>query len=81
VDLGGDKRELVASPMHPPWSAMASCTLSPEPRASTSWPTSPSSNKLAHNELDDRSTFNASPIVADGKLFLRSDKYLYCIGK
>ena len=36
---------------------------------------------LAHNKLEDPSTFNASPIVAYGKLFLRSDKYLYCIGK
>jgi outer membrane protein assembly factor BamB len=41
----------------------------------------PEFEQLAHNELDDRSKFNASPIVADGKLLLRSDKYLYCIGK
>lgn len=41
----------------------------------------PEFEQLAHNKFDDRSTFNASPIVADGKLFLRSDKYLYCIGK
>ncbi len=41
----------------------------------------PEFEQLAHNKLDDRSTFNASPIVADGKLFLRSDKYLYCVGK
>ena len=41
----------------------------------------PQFEQLAHNRLDDRSTFNASPIVADGKLYLRSDKYLYCIGK
>ena len=41
----------------------------------------PAFEKLAHNELDDRSTFNASPIVANGKLFLRSDRFLYCIGK
>jgi outer membrane protein assembly factor BamB len=40
----------------------------------------PEFEQLAHNKLDDRSTFNASPIVAGGKLFLRSDKYLYCIG-
>ncbi len=40
----------------------------------------PQFEQLAHNRLDDRSTFNASPIVADGKLYLRSDKYLYCIG-
>ncbi len=36
---------------------------------------------LSHNDIDDGSTFNASPIVADGKLYLRSDSYLYCIGK
>ena len=36
---------------------------------------------ISHNELDDKSTFNASPIVSDGKLFLRSDTFLYCIGK
>jgi outer membrane protein assembly factor BamB len=29
----------------------------------------PKFEQLAHNELDDRSTFNTSPIVADGKLF------------
>ncbi|MDB4614775.1 PQQ-binding-like beta-propeller repeat protein, partial [bacterium] len=36
---------------------------------------------LAHNEYDDDSTFNASPIVADGKLLIRSDRFLYCINK
>jgi outer membrane protein assembly factor BamB len=36
---------------------------------------------LAHNRLSDRSTFNASPMIAGGNLFLRSDHYLYCIGK
>jgi outer membrane protein assembly factor BamB len=41
----------------------------------------PEFEQLAHNQFDDRSTFNASPIVADGKLYLRSDKFLYCIGK
>jgi hypothetical protein len=41
----------------------------------------PEYEELAHNRLDDQSTFNASPIVANGKLFLRSDKFLYCIGK
>ena len=39
----------------------------------------PEYQELAHNQLDDRSTFNASPIVANGHLFLRSDRYLYCI--
>ncbi len=41
----------------------------------------PQFQQLAHNELGDRSTFNASPIVANGKLFLRSDRFLYCIGQ
>jgi outer membrane protein assembly factor BamB len=41
----------------------------------------PEFKELAHNKIDDRSTFNASPIVADGRLFLRSDKFLYSIGK
>ena len=40
----------------------------------------PQFRQLAHNQFDDESTFNASPIASGGKLFLRSDKYLYCIG-
>ena len=37
---------------------------------------------LAHNKIDtDTSIFNGSPIVCQGKLLLRSDKYLYCLGK
>ena len=37
---------------------------------------------LAHNKIeDDKSVFNGSPAVSGGRLFLRSDKYLYCIGK
>ncbi|MBT3378985.1 MAG: PQQ-binding-like beta-propeller repeat protein [Lentisphaerae bacterium] len=43
-------------------------------------PAKPQFEILAHNTLSDRSVFNASPAVADGKLFLRSDKALYCIG-
>jgi len=39
----------------------------------------PQFEQLAHNKLADRSTFNASPIVCEGKLILRSDKNLYCI--
>jgi len=35
---------------------------------------------LAHNTLDDRSTFNATPAVAGDRLFLRSDAGLYCLG-
>ena len=41
----------------------------------------PEFKQLAHNKFADRSTFNASPIVANGKLYLRSEKFLYCIGK
>ena len=41
----------------------------------------PKFKQLAHNTLDDDSTFNGSPAVSQGQLFLRSDKRLYCIGK
>ena len=41
----------------------------------------PSYEQLAHNKLADRSTFNASPIVCNGNLILRSDQNLYCIAK
>ena len=41
----------------------------------------PEFEQLAHNTLEDRSTFNASPVAAGGKLYLRSDKFLYCIGQ
>jgi outer membrane protein assembly factor BamB len=41
----------------------------------------PEFEQLAHNEFDDDSTFNASPIASNGKLFVRSDRFLYCIGK
>jgi len=36
---------------------------------------------LAQNDLGDNSVFNASPVVAAGQLLLRSDRFLYCIGK
>jgi outer membrane protein assembly factor BamB len=39
---------------------------------------------LATNDLtdrSDRSRFDASPAIADGKVFVRSERYLYCIGK
>ena len=35
--------------------------------------------KLAENRLDD--AFYASPAVADGKLFLRGKRALYCVGQ
>lgn len=41
----------------------------------------PEFEQLAHNRLSDRSQFNASPVASDGKLYLRSDSHLYCIGK
>lgn len=41
----------------------------------------PQFEQLAHNVLEDRSTFNASAIVCDGALILRSDENLYCIKK
>jgi outer membrane protein assembly factor BamB len=44
-------------------------------------PAKPKFEKLAHNEIGDGSVFNASPIVAGGNLILRSDRYLYSIGK
>lgn len=42
----------------------------------------PTFKQLAHNVIkSDPSVFNASPAIADGQLYLRSDRYLYCIGK
>lgn len=35
---------------------------------------------LARNELNDRSSFDASPAVDGRRLLVRSDKFLYCIG-
>jgi len=36
--------------------------------------------QLAHNEFaSDESDFNASPAISDGQLFLRSNRYLYCV--
>lgn len=40
----------------------------------------PEFTQLAHNTFDDRSTFNASPAISNGQIFLRSDRYLYCVG-
>lgn len=36
---------------------------------------------IATNKLEDTSRTNASPIVDNGRLLIRTDKYLYCIGK
>ncbi|OYW20462.1 MAG: hypothetical protein B7Z55_07230 [Planctomycetales bacterium 12-60-4] len=36
---------------------------------------------LAVNDLDDRSYFHARPAISDGRIYIRSDRKLYCIGK
>jgi outer membrane protein assembly factor BamB len=36
---------------------------------------------LGTNELGDRSNHDASPVAVDGRLFIRSDKALYCLEK
>ncbi len=42
----------------------------------------PTFTQIAHNELKaDRSVFDSSPAVADGRIYLRSNQYLYAIGK
>ena len=41
----------------------------------------PTYELLAKNAPLERSIFNASPAVADNRLFLRSDRYLYCLGQ
>jgi hypothetical protein len=44
-------------------------------------PARPQYEVLALNDLGDGSAFNASPAVAGNRLFIRSDRTLYCIGK
>ena len=44
------------------------------------FPIGPKFNKLAQNRLDP-SMCNATPAIVDGRLLLRSDQFLYCIGK
>ena len=41
----------------------------------------PDYEELAINDLSDRSVFNGSPAVDGNRLLIRSDKFLYCIGK
>ncbi|MBC8113431.1 MAG: PQQ-like beta-propeller repeat protein, partial [Candidatus Saccharimonas sp.] len=41
----------------------------------------PEFEQLAMNALDDRSVFNGSPAVAGKQLLIRSDQFLYCLGK
>lgn len=41
----------------------------------------PEFKEIARNRFsDDESIFNATPVAVDGKLLIRSDTYLYCIG-
>ena len=40
----------------------------------------PSYEELSHNKFSGRGTFNSSPVISDGKLLLRSNNVLYCIG-
>jgi hypothetical protein len=43
-------------------------------------PAKPTFEVLAHNQLaSDTSTFNASPAISNGRIFLRSNRFLYCI--
>lgn len=39
----------------------------------------PDLTRIGHNKLTDDSDFSASPAISDGHLFLRSDRFLYCI--
>lgn len=41
----------------------------------------PEFEQLAVNDLSDGGVFNGSPAVAGKRLLIRSDKYLYCLGK
>jgi outer membrane protein assembly factor BamB len=41
----------------------------------------PGMKQVAHNRLDDDSDFNATPAVAKEALYLRSNRFLYCVGK
>ena len=40
----------------------------------------PAFELLATNGLETRGLFNSSPAVAAGRFYIRSDKFLYCIG-
>ena len=45
------------------------------------WAVGPEFKQLSRPTLDDKSVFDATPVPSDGRLLLRSDKFLYCIGK
>lgn len=40
----------------------------------------PSFEEISRNRLDDSSVFNATAVPDNGRLLLRSDKFIYCIG-
>jgi outer membrane protein assembly factor BamB len=44
-------------------------------------PAKPEFEILAVNDLGERGAFNASPAVAGGRIYIRSNRYLYCIGE
>src|SRR6185436_17119691 len=44
-------------------------------------PAAPRYELLASNDLERRAIFNSSPAVDGGRLYLRTDRYLYCLGK
>lgn len=44
-------------------------------------PAEPRYELLASNDLRDRSLFHATPVAVDGRIFIRSDKALYCLEK
>ena len=41
----------------------------------------PEFKQLALNDLGDDSVFDGTPVVSGGQLLLRSNRFLYCIGK
>lgn len=55
------------------------CYLNREGRAFV-LPVGPQYTEPTVNDLRDRSLFHAGGAVSGGRLFLRSDKYLYCVG-
>ena len=44
-------------------------------------PAAPRYELLASNDLEKRAVLNSSPAVDGGRLYLRTDRYLYCLGK
>ena len=41
----------------------------------------PKFKELGRGDLGDTSIFDATPVPSNGRLLLRSDRFLYCIGK